>query len=81
MNCETQAEIDDLWEKLTAGGEPGQCGWLKDKFGLSWQIVPSGPRRDAAATRIRRGRSASLDAMLQMKKLDIARLKQAYDTP
>jgi predicted 3-demethylubiquinone-9 3-methyltransferase (glyoxalase superfamily) len=79
VSCETQAEVDDLWAKLTAnGGAPSRCGWLKDKFGLSWQIVPnslgrmlSGPDR-ARAGRVR-------DAMLQMDKLDLARLQQAYD--
>ncbi|MDQ1575608.1 MAG: hypothetical protein QOF36_418 [Microbacteriaceae bacterium] len=79
VNAETQEEIDDLWEKLTSGGgEPGQCGWLKDKFGLSWQIVPpvlgellSDP--DPA----RSGRA--MQAMLGMSKLDIAALTAAAD--
>jgi predicted 3-demethylubiquinone-9 3-methyltransferase (glyoxalase superfamily) len=79
VNCETQAEIDGLWEKLTAnGGEESQCGWLKDRFGLSWQIVPSvlgeligGPDPQRA--------QAALQAMLGMQKLDIAALKNAYD--
>ena len=78
VNCETQAEVDQLWEKLTDGGEESQCGWLKDKFGLSWQIVPStlgnyiaGP--DPA------GAQRAMQAMLKMKKLDIAKLKQAYE--
>ena len=79
VGCETQAEIDDLWAKLTAdGGAPGRCGWLKDKFGLSWQVVPTALTRmlgdkDAA----RSGRVVNV--MMQMDKLDLARLQQAYD--
>lgn len=77
--CETQKEIDELWAKLTAGGgEPGRCGWLKDRFGLSWQIIPNvlgsllgHPDRDKA------GRATQ--AMLQMTKLDIAGLQRAFD--
>jgi predicted 3-demethylubiquinone-9 3-methyltransferase (glyoxalase superfamily) len=79
VGCETQPEIDELWTKLTAdGGAPGQCGWLKDKFGLSWQIVPNalgrllGDKDQAKAGR-------AMNAMLQMTKLDIARLQQAFD--
>jgi predicted 3-demethylubiquinone-9 3-methyltransferase (glyoxalase superfamily) len=78
VNCETQAEIDELWEKLSDGGEQGPCGWLKDRFGVSWQIVPtalgemlSDPDRDKA--------NRAMQAMLQMHKLDIAALKQAYE--
>lgn len=77
--CETQAEIDALWSQLTAGGgEPGRCGWLKDRFGVSWQVIPSvlprllGGDDPAAAARAAR-------AMLGMGKLDIARLQAAYD--
>ena len=76
VNCETQAEVDELWEKLSAGGEEGRCGWLKDKFGVSWQIVPTvlgellGDQDPAKAQRV-------THAMLQMKKLDIEILKQA----
>ena len=78
VNCESQAELDELWEKLSAGGEEGQCGWLKDKFGLSWQIVPSGlgellNGEDAA------GSQRAMQAMLKMKKLDIEKLRQAYE--
>ena len=79
VNCETQEEVDALWDKLTAdGGEPGRCGWLKDKFGLSWQIIPSALGRmlhdeDPA----RAGRA--MQAMLQMSKIDIRELKQAHD--
>jgi predicted 3-demethylubiquinone-9 3-methyltransferase (glyoxalase superfamily) len=78
VNCETQAEVDELWAKLSAGGEPGRCGWLKDKYGLSWQVIPSilgemlQDKDPAKAKRV-------TQAMLQMNKLDIQRLKQAYD--
>ena len=76
--CETQEEIDDLWAKLTAdGGEPGRCGWLKDKFGLSWQIVPTTLGRmlnDKDAGKSKR----VMNAMLQMGKLDLVLLQQAY---
>ena len=79
VNCNTQAEVDELWEKLTAdGGEEGPCGWLKDKFGVSWQIIPSALMQlmsdpDPAKA----GRVAQ--AMFQMKKIDIAGLQAAYD--
>jgi predicted 3-demethylubiquinone-9 3-methyltransferase (glyoxalase superfamily) len=79
VSCETQAEVDELWAKLTKGGEAVQCGWLKDKFGLSWQIVPAdlpkylgGP--DPA------GAQRAMQAMLKMVKLDIAGIKAAYET-
>ena len=70
VNCETQQEVDDLWEKLSEGGENGRCGWLKDKYGLSWQIIPSAlgellNNKDAGkAKRV-------MEAMLQMGKIDI----------
>jgi predicted 3-demethylubiquinone-9 3-methyltransferase (glyoxalase superfamily) len=77
--CETQQEIDELWAKLTAdGGAPSRCGWLKDRFGLSWQIVPASLGRmlgDKDATRSKR----VMDTMMQMNKLDLSRLQQAYD--
>lgn len=78
VNCETQEEIDDKWEKLSAGGAKSRCGWLKDKFGLSWQIVPSilGPMlQDKDPKKAQR----VMMAMLQMDKLDISKLKQAYE--
>jgi predicted 3-demethylubiquinone-9 3-methyltransferase (glyoxalase superfamily) len=78
VNCETQKEVDEFWAKLSAGGEEGQCGWLKDKFGLSWQIVPTAlvtMLSDADAAKSQR----VMKAMLQMKKIDIAALKRAYD--
>ncbi|HLW48235.1 MAG TPA: VOC family protein [bacterium] len=78
VNCETQGEIDTLWERLTDGGEPGRCGWLKDKFGLSWQIVPAALGRLLQdPDPVKSGRV--MQAMLQMGKMDINRLQQAYD--
>src|SRR6266478_1146362 len=78
VNCESQEEVDDLWEKLSEGGEKGRCGWLKDKYGLSWQVIPSdlgkmlGDKDPEKAKRVR-------NAMLQMNKIEIKGLKQAYD--
>jgi predicted 3-demethylubiquinone-9 3-methyltransferase (glyoxalase superfamily) len=77
VNCETQQEVDELWAKLSAGGEIQRCGWLKDKYGLSWQIIPSTLQnmmqdKDAAKS----GRV--MQALLQMDKLDIKKLEQAY---
>jgi predicted 3-demethylubiquinone-9 3-methyltransferase (glyoxalase superfamily) len=78
VSCETQSEIDELWEKLSAGGEESRCGWLKDKYGLSWQIVPPilgqllGDKDRTKANNV-------MNAMLKMNKLDIAVLKAAYD--
>jgi predicted 3-demethylubiquinone-9 3-methyltransferase (glyoxalase superfamily) len=77
VHCETQAEVDELWDRLSEGGEEGQCGWLTDKYGLSWQIVPSvlgellGDKDPEKSQRV-------MHAMLQMKKIDIAQLKLAY---
>ena len=78
VSCETQAEVDDLWEKLSAGGEKGQCGWLKDKFGLSWQIIPTALGELLGAKDPRKAQNV-MQAMLQMTKIDIAALKRAYD--
>ena len=78
VKCETQKEIDEMWEKLSKGGAKGQCGWLKDKYGLSWQIVPpvlSEMLQDKDTKKSER----VMKAMLQMKKLDIKTLKQAYE--
>ena len=79
VDCDTQEEVDDLWEKLSAdGGSKGQCGWLKDKFGVSWNIVPTilgklmGDPDPAKSQRV-------MQAMLKMTKLDIAALQKAYD--
>jgi predicted 3-demethylubiquinone-9 3-methyltransferase (glyoxalase superfamily) len=78
VNCETQAEVDELWNKLTAGGAESQCGWLKDKFGLSWQIIPTTLGRLLGdKDRAKAGRA--MQAMLQMKKIDIAKLQLAFD--
>ena len=77
VNCDTQQEIDDYWEKLSAGGEKIECGWLTDKFGVSWQIVPSmlGEWMSGDPAKWRR----VMDAVLTMKKLDIATLKRAAE--
>jgi predicted 3-demethylubiquinone-9 3-methyltransferase (glyoxalase superfamily) len=78
VNCETQQEVDELWEKLSAGGRKDRCGWLQDKYGLSWQIIPAvlvemlGDKDPGKAKRV-------MQAMLQMEKIDIERLRQAYD--
>ena len=77
VNCETQEEVDELWEKLSEGGQKSRCGWLKDKYGLSWQIVPSalgkmlGDKDPEKSQRV-------MKAMLQMDKIDIKGLEQAY---
>jgi predicted 3-demethylubiquinone-9 3-methyltransferase (glyoxalase superfamily) len=78
VNCENQAEVDGLWDKLCEGGEPGPCGWLKDKFGLSWQIVPKQLGElmgDPDADKSRR----VMEAMLKMSKIDVPTLQQAYN--
>jgi predicted 3-demethylubiquinone-9 3-methyltransferase (glyoxalase superfamily) len=78
VHCDTQAEVDYYWEKLSAGGQPGRCAWLKDKFGVSWQIVPTAliqlmqDKDTAKSARV-------MQAMLQMTKIDIAGLQRAYD--
>jgi predicted 3-demethylubiquinone-9 3-methyltransferase (glyoxalase superfamily) len=78
VHCETQDEVDGYWEKLSAGGQAGRCAWLKDKFGVSWQIVPTAlielmqDQDPAKSARVMR-------AMLQMTKIDIAGLRRAYD--
>jgi predicted 3-demethylubiquinone-9 3-methyltransferase (glyoxalase superfamily) len=77
VSCETQEEVDVLWDKLSAGGEKQRCGWLKDKYGLSWQVIPSALGRmlqdkdPARSTRV-------MESMLQMNKIDIDGLQQAY---
>jgi predicted 3-demethylubiquinone-9 3-methyltransferase (glyoxalase superfamily) len=77
VNCETQEEVDELWEKLSEGGQKSRCGWLKDKYGVSWQIIPtalgklmSDPDREKS--------NRVMKAMLHMDKIDIKRLQQAY---
>jgi predicted 3-demethylubiquinone-9 3-methyltransferase (glyoxalase superfamily) len=78
VNCQTQEEVDELWEKLSEGGEKGRCGWLKDKYGLSWQINPTvlgemlNDKDPEKSTRV-------MQAMLQMDKIDIGELMQAYE--
>jgi predicted 3-demethylubiquinone-9 3-methyltransferase (glyoxalase superfamily) len=79
VSCETQEEIDGLWAKLTAdGGAESQCGWLKDKYGLSWQIIPKSLGRLLGGSDPA-GSKRALDAMLQMRKLDANALQKAYD--
>jgi predicted 3-demethylubiquinone-9 3-methyltransferase (glyoxalase superfamily) len=79
VDCENQSEVDELWEKLTAdGGEPGPCGWLKDKYGLSWQIIPKvlgAMLNDKDPHRSKR----VMEAMLKMSKIDVKALEAAYD--
>jgi predicted 3-demethylubiquinone-9 3-methyltransferase (glyoxalase superfamily) len=78
VNCETQQEVDELWERLSAGGQKSRCGWLKDKYGLSWQIIPSvlgtmlGDKDATKAQRV-------MQAMLRMDKIDIKKLTQVYE--
>jgi predicted 3-demethylubiquinone-9 3-methyltransferase (glyoxalase superfamily) len=76
VNCESQEEVDDLWAKLSAGGQESQCGWLKDKYGLSWQIIPAA-LGEALGNKDPEKAKRAMQAMLQMKKIDIARLQQA----
>ena len=78
VNCETQAEVDEYWERLSEGGQKVQCGWLKDKFGLSWQIVPTILKqllKDKDPEKTNR----VMEAVMRMTKLDIAQLKAAYE--
>ncbi len=77
VNCETQAEVDELWEKLSAGGQQSQCGWLKDKFGLSWQIVPAALRTLMSDPDPNKS-NAVMQAMLKMNKIVIADLQKAH---
>jgi predicted 3-demethylubiquinone-9 3-methyltransferase (glyoxalase superfamily) len=78
VNCETQEEVDELWDKLAEGGRTQQCGWLKDKFGLSWQIIPSALPELMSDPDPERSRRVT-EVMLQMTKIDIAKLRQAYE--
>ena len=79
VSCDTQQDVDELWAKLMAGGgKPSQCGWLKDRFGLSWQIIPTAlPRLLGDPDRAKAGRA--MQAMLQMQKIDAAALQRAFD--
>jgi predicted 3-demethylubiquinone-9 3-methyltransferase (glyoxalase superfamily) len=78
ISCKDQEEVDFYWERLTDGGEEGQCGWLKDRFGLSWQVVPAGMDDVFADEDPERARRA-MQAMLGMRKLDVAALRAAAD--
>jgi predicted 3-demethylubiquinone-9 3-methyltransferase (glyoxalase superfamily) len=78
VNCETQAEVDRLWDKLSEGGMKVQCGWLTDKYGFSWNIVPEGISDYIAGPDPEKAQRA-MQAMLQMQKLDIDELKRAYE--
>jgi predicted 3-demethylubiquinone-9 3-methyltransferase (glyoxalase superfamily) len=77
VNCDTQKEVDELWRRLSAGGQEVQCGWLKDRFGLSWQIVPTVLAEMLVDPDPQRSKRV-MEAMLQMKKIDVARLEEAY---
>jgi predicted 3-demethylubiquinone-9 3-methyltransferase (glyoxalase superfamily) len=78
INCETQEEVDHYWEKLTDGGEESQCGWLKDRYGLSWQVVPAG-MEELFAHEDKQRADRAMQAMLKMRKLDIEELRRAAD--
>jgi predicted 3-demethylubiquinone-9 3-methyltransferase (glyoxalase superfamily) len=78
VNCENQKEVDYLWEKLSAGGQEVECGWLKDRFGLSWQVVPTGLLEMLQDKDLEKSKR-TMAAMLTMKKLDVDALKKAYD--
>ncbi len=78
VNCETQAEVDELWEKLSEGGEKGRCGWLKDKFGVSWQIIPSALGK-LMQDKDRGKANSVIQAMMKMNKIVIEDLQKAYD--
>jgi predicted 3-demethylubiquinone-9 3-methyltransferase (glyoxalase superfamily) len=78
VNCETQQEVDELWEKLSAGGEKQRCGWLKDKFGVSWQVVPSVLPEMLQKCEGEKSNRV-INAVLQMDKLDIEGLRRAYE--
>jgi predicted 3-demethylubiquinone-9 3-methyltransferase (glyoxalase superfamily) len=78
VNCETQEEVDEFWDRLSEGGEKSRCGWLKDRYGLSWQIVPT-VLGELMQDKDPEKSNRVMKAMLQMDKIDIERLKQAYD--
>jgi predicted 3-demethylubiquinone-9 3-methyltransferase (glyoxalase superfamily) len=78
VNCETQEEVDHFWEKLSAGGQEVQCGWLKDRFGVSWQIVPT-VLGEMLQDKDREKAKRVMAAMLKMKKLNVETLKKAYE--
>lgn len=78
VDCETQEEVDRLWDALTDGGEPGQCGWLKDRYGVSWQIVPSALMKLLQADDPQKVKRVT-EAMFQMQKIDLPTLQAAYE--
>jgi len=78
VNCDTQDEVDALWDKLSVGGTKGQCGWLKDKYGISWNVVPQG-LGDLLGSDDRERAKRAMQAMLEMEKLDINQMRRAYD--
>jgi len=80
ISCEDQDEVDRFWSRLSEGGEEGQCGWLKDRFGLSWQVVPTGMEELFSDPDQERARRA-MEAMLGMQKIDIAEIRRAADEP
>jgi len=80
VNCGTQQEVDELWEKLSEGGEKQRCGWLKDQYGVSWQIVPTALGKLLNDSDPVKSKNV-MQAMLQMDKIDIERLQQAYEQP
>ena len=80
LSVETQEQVDYFWEKLTDGGQESRCGWLKDRFGLSWQVIPTGMEEIFSDPDPKRARRA-MEAMLGMKKIDIAEIRRAADEP
>jgi predicted 3-demethylubiquinone-9 3-methyltransferase (glyoxalase superfamily) len=77
IGCDTQEEIDYYWERLSDGGEEGQCGWLKDRYGLSWQVVPAGINELFVGTKS--GRARAMQAIHEMRKIDLAALRNAAE--
>ena len=77
VNCDTQQEVDDLWQKLSAGGKPNRCGWLDDKFGVTWQIIPTALMKLMSDPDPQKSKRV-MQAMLQMDKIDVKRLEQAH---
>ena len=78
ITCESDAELDHYWERLSDGGEKGPCGWLKDRFGLSWQVVPEG-MVELFMSEDREAAARAMSAMMKMSKLDIAAVREAFD--
>jgi predicted 3-demethylubiquinone-9 3-methyltransferase (glyoxalase superfamily) len=78
VNCDTQEEVDDMWQKLTDGGKEVECGWLTDRYGVSWQVVPTALKNMLADPDPEKSKRV-MQALMQMKKLDVGVLKKAYD--